>query len=51
MIAGLVRSSNLRTRGEAAKRETVGNALRSDQNVWINAIVFDGKHLAGTAET
>ena len=46
MIAGFIRSSNFRARGECAQRKTIRNALRGHQNVGFDAVVFDGKHLS-----
>src|SRR5260370_17781365 len=46
MITGFVSGCDFGTRGEGAEGESVGDALGSDQNVRLNAIVLTGKHLS-----
>src|ERR1700687_2485202 len=51
MIAGLIGSGDLWTRGEGAEGKSVGDALGGDQNVGLDPIVLDGEHLSGTSES
>src|SRR5580704_11022401 len=51
MISGLERRRNLRASGKGAERKAVGDSLRGDQDVGIDAEVFAGKHLSSAAET
>src|SRR5260370_6771244 len=50
MITGFVSGCDFGTRGEGAEGESVGDALGSDQNVRLDAIVLKGKHLSGAAK-
>src|SRR6266436_5356186 len=50
MVAGLEGSGNFRARREGAQGEAVRDAFGGDENVRLDAVVFDGKHLAGAPE-
>src|SRR3954451_11558468 len=50
MVTGLVRGCDLGPGCKSAERETIGNALRCDQNVWRDAVMLDGEHLSGASE-
>src|ERR1019366_10399566 len=50
VITGLEGGGNLVARGEGCQRETVGDAFGGDEDVRLDPVMFDGEHLASTAE-
>src|SRR5438105_14035881 len=51
MVARFVCGSGFRAWGEGAGGKSVGDAFGGDQNVWSDAIMFNGKHFPGASET
>ena len=50
MVAGFEGGGDSGPGGKGAQRETVGDALRRDKDIGIDAVMLDGKHLAGAGK-
>src|SRR5207248_11522318 len=50
MVSRFVCGRDLGARGEGAEWKSVGDAFGGDENVWGDAVMLDGKHLARAGE-